>query len=185
MENIFFDSWQSIIRTLIITILAYIALIFLLRTSGKRTLSKMNAFDLVVTISLGSALATVALNKNVALADGVLAFLLLIILQLAITWLSVRFKKVKRVITSKPTLLLYEGEILEDVMKKERITIEEIYLSAREKGIANLEEIQAIVLETTGEITVMPKFESANSKAMEDVKHFQNLKNDNAQAEHL
>lgn len=185
MENIFFDSWQSIVRTLIITILAYVTMIFLLRSSGKRTLSKMNAFDFVVTISLGSALATVALNKNVALADGVLAFLLLIILQLVITWLSVRFRKVKRVITSKPTLLLYDGEILEDVMKKERITIEEIYLSAREKGIANLEDIRAIVLETTGEITVMPKFESANSKAMEDVEHYQNLKKNKAQAENL
>src|SRR5690606_24723916 len=172
MENIFFDSWQSIIRTLVITILAYIGMILLIRASGKRTLSKMNAFDFIITISLGSVLATVALNKNVALADGILAFFLLIFLQFAITWLSVRFKKVKRIITSQPILLLYKGEILDDVIKKERITIEELYLSAREKGIGDLKDIQAIVLETTGEITVMPEIKTEHPKAMENVKHF-------------
>ena len=70
--------------------LAYIALVVLLRVSGKRTLSKMNAFDLVVTVALGSTLATVLLSKNVALLEGVLAFALLIFLQFVITWLSVR-----------------------------------------------------------------------------------------------
>jgi len=72
MQNIFFDSWHSIIRTIVITILAYIFLIFMLRISGKRTLSKMNAFDFIITIALGSTFASVSLNKNVALADGVL-----------------------------------------------------------------------------------------------------------------
>ena len=69
MSKLFFDSWESIIRTSVITILAYILMIFFLRISGKRTLSKMNAFDLIVTIALGSTLATVSLSKNVALAD--------------------------------------------------------------------------------------------------------------------
>ncbi len=69
MKNIFFNSWESIYRTAIITVLAYVLLILLLRASGKRTLSKMNAFDLIVTIALGSNLATVMLSKDVALID--------------------------------------------------------------------------------------------------------------------
>lgn len=95
MNNIFFDSWDSILRTLVITILAYVALIILLRISGKRTLSKMNAFDFIVTIALGSTLATVLLNKSVSLADGVLALFLLIGLQFLITFFSVRSKSFK------------------------------------------------------------------------------------------
>ena len=59
MKNIFFDSWESVVRTIVITVLAYVLLIVLLRISGKRTLSKMNVFDLIVTIALGSTLATV------------------------------------------------------------------------------------------------------------------------------
>ncbi|RZJ88157.1 MAG: DUF421 domain-containing protein, partial [Hymenobacter sp.] len=81
MEKIFFTSWESLVRTLVISLLAYVGLIVMLRISGKRTLSKMNAFDLIVTVALGSTLATVLLSKSVALADGLLAFALLIGLQ--------------------------------------------------------------------------------------------------------
>ena len=66
-------------------------LLLLLRVSGKRTLTRMNAFDLVVTVALGSTLATVLLTKSVALADGLVAFAVLILLQYGLTWLSVRF----------------------------------------------------------------------------------------------
>ncbi|MEX2591722.1 MAG: YetF domain-containing protein [Anditalea sp.] len=172
MENIFFDNWQSIGRTFIITILAYVLMIVMLRVSGKRTLSKMNAFDFIVTIALGSSLATVALNKNVALADGVLAFFLLIFLQYFITWLSVRTKKVKRIVTSQPTLLLYKGEILNDILKKERITIEEVNVAARKKGISQLKDIDVVVLETTGDITVIPKLTTNDAETMKTVKNY-------------
>ena len=66
-----FDSWAGVGRTIVVGILAYIALVSLLRVSGKRTLSKMNAFDLVVTVALGSTLATILLSKDVALAEDV------------------------------------------------------------------------------------------------------------------
>ncbi|WP_231362619.1 hypothetical protein [Thioalkalivibrio sp. ALMg9] len=66
----FFGGWDGLLRTLVVGVLAYVALIVFLRLSGKRTLSKMNAFDLVVTVALGSTLATVLLAKDVALAEG-------------------------------------------------------------------------------------------------------------------
>lgn len=172
MNKIFFDNWESLTRTLIITIIAYIAIILMLRISGKRTLSKMNAFDFIITIALGSAFATITLNKSVALADGALVFFLLIFLQYNITWLSVRNKFIKKLITSRPSLLLYKGELFKDVLKKERITIEEIYVAARQKGISDLKSIDAIVLETAGEITVIPKIENNQPSTLENVKYY-------------
>ena len=77
----FFDTWSGLGRVLVVGTLAYAAVVVLLRVSGKRTLTKLNAFDLVVTVALGSTLATVLLSKNVALAEGVLAVALLISLQ--------------------------------------------------------------------------------------------------------
>ncbi len=71
----------GLLRILIVGPLAYILLIVILRTSGKRTLSKLNAFDFVVTVALGSTLATVLLSKDVPLIEGVLAFAVLAILQ--------------------------------------------------------------------------------------------------------
>ncbi|KMQ49627.1 hypothetical protein CHISP_3444 [Chitinispirillum alkaliphilum] len=167
----FFQNWQSLLRTLIVTVLAYAGIVFLLRISGKRTLSKMNAFDFIVTIALGSALASVSLNKDIPLIEGILVFFLLIFLQYIISWLSVRISVVKRVVTSAPVMLLYKGKVLHEVMKKERITIEELYVSAREKGISSLEKVDIVVLETTGDITVIPKIGSGDAETLKSVKN--------------
>lgn len=176
MHNMFFDDWQSLLRAFILTTLAYFTLIIFIRMSGKRTLSKMNAFDFLVTIALGSCLATVSLNKNIALAEGALVYFTLIFLQFIITWLSVRVKKVKKLVTGQPALLLYKGELLGDAMKRERITIEEIYMKARESGITNLNDIEVIVLGTTGDITIISKLEKINGsdEAMTNVLGYPN-----------
>jgi uncharacterized membrane protein YcaP (DUF421 family) len=167
MTDFFFDSWTSLLRTFAITVLAYIGLIFLLRVSGKRTLSKMNAFDFVVTIALGSTLATVALNKSVPLADGLLAFFLLIFLQFSITWLSVRYRLVSKLVKATPALLVYKGSMLEETMKKERVHPEEIYAIVREKGLSDLSQAYAVVLETDGSLSVIkrPLAEGADALA--------------------
>ena len=101
--HIFFGGSESLLRTFVITVLAYVLLIVLLRGSGKRTLSKMNAFDFIVTIALGSTLATVMLNKSIPLAHGVLAFFLLIYLHYIITYLSVRSTFINRLIERIPS----------------------------------------------------------------------------------
>ncbi len=77
-DPMFFQNWSGLLRTVVVGVLAYVALVALLRVSGKRTLSKMNAFDFVVMVALGSTLATILLSKNVALAEGVVAFAVLI-----------------------------------------------------------------------------------------------------------
>ena len=171
MKNVFFDSWESTGRIIIIALLAYAALIVMLRVSGKRTLSKMNAFDFVVTVALGSTLATVILSKDVALLDGALAFFMLIFLQFCITWLSVRHKGVKQLITSDPTLLLYKGEVLHSVLKRKRITLEEIYVAARQNGLTDLKDAHAIVLETTGTLSVLSEKPDGSAETLSDVRN--------------
>jgi uncharacterized membrane protein YcaP (DUF421 family) len=108
----FFNDWTGLLRVVIVGILAYLALVFLLRISGKRTLSKMNAFDLIVTVALGSTLATVLLSRNTALAEGIAAFALLIGLQYIITWLSVRSQRVAKLVKAEPSLLFSGGHFL-------------------------------------------------------------------------
>lgn len=169
MDTLFFNDWESMARILIQTLLAYLCMIFFLRITGKRTLSKMNAFDFVITIALGSTLATMALSKNVAVLEGAMAIFLLIGMQYLITWLSVRQKVVKNLITSQPRMLLYKGEILDHAVKKERVTLEDLHLAARSNGASSLKDIEVIILETTGKITVIPTIRSAEEDALENV----------------
>jgi uncharacterized membrane protein YcaP (DUF421 family) len=134
---------------------AYAAVIVVLRTSGKRTLAKMNAFDLVVTVALGSTLATVLLSRDVALAEGVLAFILLAVLQAAVSWMSLRSARVRRAVKSEPRLLVHRGRPLEAAMRSERVHMEEVLQALRRSGRSGLEGVHAVVLETDGTISVV------------------------------
>jgi len=151
----FFQSWSGLGRTLLVGAIAYAALVLLLRISGKRTLTKLNAFDLVVTVALGSTLATILLSKDVALAEGVVALALLIALQYSIAWLSVRSPRFQGLIKAEPTLLVRHGRFLDDALRRQRVTREEVLAAVRGTGAADVSGIAAVVLETDGSISVI------------------------------
>lgn len=150
-----FHGWYGLLRTFLVGICAYVALVAFLRISGKRTLAKMNAFDFIVTVALGSTLATVLLSKDVALAEGLLAFLLLIGLQFIVAWLSVRSPWVEALVKSEPTLLFYRGRFLHDVMRRERVSQEEIEAAVRQEVMSDPADVAAVVLETDGTFSVI------------------------------
>ena len=151
----FFDSWSGLLRVVIAGSLAYVALVLLLRIAGNRTLSKMNAFDFVVTVALGSTLATILLSSDVALAEGVVAFATLIGLQWLITSASVRWGAVSRLVKSEPVLLAYQGRLLDGQMRRARVVRAEVEAAVREQGSQALDEV-AVVLETDGTFSVIP-----------------------------
>ena len=164
----FFDSWLALVRVAVVGTLAYIGLVVLQRVSGKRTLSKMNAFDLVVTVALGSALATVLLSKTVALAEGLLAFALLMGLQWLVSWASVRSGFISRLVKAEPKLLVYRGKLLHDTMRGERVVESEILQAMRAQGIDSLAKVEALVLETDGNFSVVTA-SGEEPSALEDV----------------
>jgi hypothetical protein len=102
--KIFFDGWANLGRSLVLAVLAYGALVFLPSVSGKRTLSKMNVFDFVFVVALGSTLATTILSPGVTLADGVLAPSALFGLQVALSRLCTKSHLLDRVINGEPAL---------------------------------------------------------------------------------
>lgn len=171
-----FDGWQGIARTALVGVLAYLALVVLLRVSGKRTLSKMNAFDLVVTVALGSTLATILLSSDVALAEGLTALAVLILMQFVIAWLSVRSQTVSRLVKSEPALLAYQGRLLPEALQRERVVDKEVWAAVRAQGIADLASVEAVVLETDGTFTVVPKIERPEKSTLQSVLGYQRHK---------
>jgi len=150
-----FHGWSGLVRTAVVAVLAYVGLVLFLRISGKRTLSKLNAFDLVVTVALGSILATTLLNKSVALAEGLLALACLIGLQYLVTWSSVRFRWVREGVRSESTILVRNGQPLEDVLRRTRITEDEATSAVRDAGGRTLAEAEVVILESDGSLTAI------------------------------
>lgn len=165
----FFDNWDSLWRIVLIGVLAYAGLVVLLRVSGNRTLSKMNSFDLVVTVAFGSTLATIMISRDVSLAEGLVALALLVVLQYVITWMSVRSATVNSMIKTRPTLLLRDGAFLPDAMKQVRVTEDEIRTAIRQQGSGGIEQIAAVVLETDGSLSVIGKQQGGSLDALQGV----------------
>lgn len=163
IEDMLFQSWSDLFRVVLVGTLAYVALVAMLRISGKRTLAKLNAFDLVVTVAIGSTLATILLSKTVTLFEGLTALFLLIGLQWIVTATSVRSTRVARLVRSEPQLLVYQGETCDDALRRERITLSELDTILRSAGLASPDQAQTVVLESDGSFSVTAAPEPAKT----------------------
>ena len=166
-----FDDVSNLVRVLVLSVLAYPALIAILRISGKRTLAKMNAFDLVVTVALGSTLATILLSKDVSLVEGLLALLSLVALQYAIAGLSVRSAFVESLAKAEPTVLLLDGRIDDAALRRERVTHDEMKAALRGAGLGDFALAAAVVLETDGSLSVVSAEDAGSRDALPATKN--------------
>lgn len=151
----FFDGWEPLARIVVVGTLMYIALIVLLRLSGSRTIASMRAFDFIVTVALGSVFGRALTATGVSLAEAIVAFLLLIALQYAVARLQVSSGPFARAVTNPPTLLYFRGEFMRDRMRQERVTEQELRAVVRKKGHGSLSDVEALVLEASGDIAVI------------------------------
>jgi uncharacterized membrane protein YcaP (DUF421 family) len=164
-----FDSWSDILRILAVGSAAYATVVVVLRASGKRTLSQLNAFDLVVTVALGSILATILLSSDVSWAEGAVALALVALLQFVIAWISARWPRARGAFTSEPALLLLDGELRTEALLANRLTESEVRQAVRGSGSGDLSSVGAVVLETNGKMSVIPSREMGDRSALEDV----------------
>jgi uncharacterized membrane protein YcaP (DUF421 family) len=152
---IFFDGWEGPLRIALIAPAAYASLVLFLRISGKRTLTKLNAFDLVITVALGSTLATQILSRDTPLLDGMLAFAGLISLQWLVAFLSVRSRAFRKLVRSEPRVLLRAGIPERRAMQRERITESELLQAVRAHGGEQFDDALAVFLQTDGSLAVI------------------------------
>ncbi|MEX2570770.1 MAG: YetF domain-containing protein [Gemmatimonadota bacterium] len=166
----FFNGIGALAHTLVVGVIAYAALVVLLRFSGKRTLAKWNAFDLIVTVAFGSTLATALLSRDTSAVQVILAFAVLIALQFVISWTSVRIRGAEQLVKSQPALLVYRGSIQSDALRRERVTEVEVRAALRLHGVADTKMVDALILETDGSFSLIEKLPESGSSALKDVK---------------
>ncbi len=152
-----FDNFLGLARIIVAAVLAYGWLVLVVRVAGKRSLAKLNAFDLVVTVALGSTLATIILSKDVPLLEGMLAFVVLAALQWIVSRLSISSTWFKKLIRSDPRLLFEQGRYCDAAMAAERVTRSEVDAAIRSAGFGRPDEVGAVVLETDGSMSVIAR----------------------------
>ncbi len=148
-------SWPSWLTSLVATPIAFTLLLIVLRVAGKKTLAKMTAYGLTITVAFGSVFATVLLNRSVSLLDGAVVFATLAALQGLFAWASSRSALFARVVTAQPTLLVCRGEVDHDRLRRQRVRVEEVWAAIRAAGCSSVTEALAVVLETDGSLSVI------------------------------
>ncbi len=164
-----FDSWSDLGRILAVGASAYATVVLVLRLAGKRTLAKLNAFDLVVTVALGSVLATILLSSDVSWTEGAVALVLLAAGQSAVAWVTVRRPGFRDVVTSRPRLVFRDGAPLPGALRAERVSMDEIRQAVRAGGAGDLTSVAAVVLESDGSLSVVSRDRLGDGSALEGV----------------
>lgn len=155
-DVVFFTSgWLPLARLVVVGTLMYLALVVLLRVSGSRTIASMRAFDFIVTVALGSVFGRALTAKGVSLTEALLAFVLLIALQYAVARTQVASSWFAGAVTNPPRLLYFRGEFQREAMRRARVTEPELRAVARKKGHGSLDEVEAFVLEASGDVAVI------------------------------
>jgi uncharacterized membrane protein YcaP (DUF421 family) len=161
----FFHSWSDIGRTVMVSGAAFLVIVALLRIVGQQALSKMSGFDVVFTVTMGSVVATVAVTRDVTLADGVAALVTMLLLQEIIRHLQSRSLRVHHLVREAPEVMLWDGILLEDRLRKNSVSADEIRAAVRKAGLRSLSDARVVVLENDGDWSVIPKSEAQSDES--------------------
>lgn len=161
-------SWLMVLTIVLATLGGYAWVIVLTRVFGVRSLAKMTSFDFAATVAVGSALASTALG-TIPLAGGLLALAILFCMQYVLG-LARRRSLARGVLDNQPVLLMRHGRVLESGMKDTRLSRSELMSQLRIAGIRQLDEVGAVVMETTGEISVL-RAGDLSDELLEGVRH--------------
>lgn len=137
--------------------MAFILLLFLTRIMGKKQLSQLTFFDYVVGITIGSIAATMSVDKNIQISNGVVSLAVWGLFPIILGFLGMKSRKFIQLTDGRPSILIKNGEVLEESMKKNQIVIDELMMLLREKGVFKVDDIEMAILETNGELSVMKK----------------------------
>ena len=164
-----FESWAAVLRVGLFSVVTYVALTAMIRVFGKRTISKMNPGDFVITVAIGSVAGSMIVFADVPIMNGLAALAGLLGMQFGAERLTSKWSRLRRAVDGSPTLLVHRGAFLKDNMSRENVDEEDVFAALRKKGFAQLRDVEAVVLEIGGAFSVIPRQDGAHD-ALQDVK---------------
>lgn len=144
------------------SILIYIFVLIVMRLMGKREIGQLQPFELAIAIMIADLASIPMTDSGIPITNGIISILGLLLMHLVISFLNVKSIKAREIICGKPRILIYRGKIDEKALIKERFTINELEERLRGNNIMNLGDIEYAILETSGQVTVIPKPEKRN-----------------------
>jgi uncharacterized membrane protein YcaP (DUF421 family) len=149
-----FDLSTSVIIFLSVLVI-FTTLVVITRIAGLRTFAKMTSFDFATTIAIGSILATISIDPKTSIGNGIVALAAIILFQVVFAYIQRQSEKFRKTATNEPVLLMSNGKILEENLAKTNLHRSELIAKLREANVLNFKEVKAVVLESTGDVSVL------------------------------
>lgn len=153
---------------LIRTIILYILVVVVMRVMGKRQIGELQPFELVITIMISDLASLPMQDTRIPLIHGIIPIITLLFLEIIISIIQLKSEKARLVISGKPSILINKGNVDIEIMKNQRLNMNDLMEEIRLKGYYNLEDIEFAILETSGQLSIIPKTELSNA-TKEDV----------------
>jgi uncharacterized membrane protein YcaP (DUF421 family) len=138
-------------------VVVFCFLLVLTRIIGRRELSSLQPFDLILIIILGDAVQQGLTQDDYSLTGAFLAIGTIAVLQVFVSWIGFRFPRARPVLEGTPIVLVQDGEVIERNLGRERLSVDEVREAARIQGIGHLAQVRWAVLETSGQISFIKK----------------------------
>lgn len=150
-----YNNWDILPGIIIGPVCIYILVTLYTRIFGLKSFSQMTGFDFTMTIAMGSLIASSVINDSPSLVIGAGLITTLFILNYLTSYFRTQSKFFTSMIDNQPILLMWEGELLRENMTKARVSEDEIRAKLREANVLNRQEVRAVILETTGDVSVL------------------------------
>ena len=138
------------------TIILYLILILVIRLMGKRQIGEMEASEFVVTMLVANLAAIPMQDGGIPLFSGLVPILTVLGVELVLSTLSLRSIRLRKILCGKPVILIENGRILQENLRRTRVTLDELTGHLREKDVLDLRAVQYAILETNGNLSVFP-----------------------------
>ena len=145
----------SLVEKFIRSVAVYLFLLAAFRIAGKRQLSQITSFDLVVLLIISNVVQNAVIGNDNSLGGGLFGATVIFLLNGLVAWLTFRFKRVERLVEHTPTLLVKGGRILRDNLRRERLSMPEFRAALRHHGVVSVRDVRYVILEEDGHITVL------------------------------
>lgn len=166
MENWLSASLHTVLETAATVFIIYTIVVLFVRVAGLRTFAKMSSFDFASTVAIGSILATVVMNNDTSILKAAVALGTIMLYQQIFSGLKYRFNSFEEAAENSPKMLMDGPRFIEDNMKKAGVSRSDIIAKLREANVTRMQQIKAVVFETTGDISVL---HGEDDKPLEDI----------------
>ncbi len=174
----FLIDWQVALAVIMSATAVYVALIVYTKLMGLRSFAKLSSYDFAMTVAMGSILASTVLSKSPALLKGLLAIAILFVLQGSISVLRRKSSAFRKLVDNQPIVLMAHGEFFWDNIKEAKMSKSDLAEVLRKNGIKAKSEVFAMVMETTGDMSVIKTSDTpANAEIFEDIRDYDYIVN--------